>query len=183
MVSSFAPCHCAAWALRHQGEEDETMLSGPEDAHAPRECDAPAVIGLTLNEEFAFRRRLRKTCPSEPWVEAQFKTAYDKDAEGRAIRYRYHDPHVFPPGGERTKMIRCPACGIWMPPNAFENGKCLDHAKHEAWRQSPSALAIEILRRRKRRRKEIELEPEDMISLREEMAKLCIYRKKITRSL
>ena len=159
------------------------MISGPDDAPALRGCKALGVIGLTANEEFAFRRRLRKTCPSEPWVEAQFKTAYDKDAQGRAIRYRYHDPHVFPPGGELTKMIRCPACGIWMPPNTFEKGKCLDHAGHEGWGPSPSALAIDALRRRKRRRKEIDLEPEDMLSLRDEIAKFCIYSKKFTRLL
>jgi len=59
----------------------------------------------------------------------------------------------------------------------------MDHAGHEGWGPSPSALAIEVPRRRKRRRKEIDLEPEDMIGLRGEIAKFCIYRKKITRLL
>jgi hypothetical protein len=76
------------------------------------------AAGLTRFQEIVLKRKLRKACPSEPWVEAQIKIAADKDRWGQPIRYRYHDVHVFPPGGEQTKMIRCPVCGVFNPPNA-----------------------------------------------------------------
>src|SRR5579859_1065622 len=33
---------------------------------------------------------------------------------GTPILYRYHDPHVFPPGGAKTAMVRCPQCGVMV---------------------------------------------------------------------
>src|SRR4051794_28644413 len=94
--------------------------------------------GLSRHEEARLRKQLRRTAPSEPWVEAQFKEVGDVDARGRPIVCRYHDPHVFPPGGADTAMVRCPRCGVFTPPNAIENGACLDHASHDGWGPSPS---------------------------------------------
>jgi hypothetical protein len=158
------------------------MLSHREEVHAPGVGGA-AVVGLTSYEEIALKRRLRKTSPSEPWVEAQIGTMQDTDKSGRPIRYRYHDVRAFPPGGEQTRMIRCPACGIFVPPNAFEHGVCLDHARHEGWGLSASAVAIDDLLRRRRRRKSIRLEPEDATSLKAEIAMFNNKSNKLIRSL
>jgi hypothetical protein len=151
------------------------MLAHPEDARGPQagEAGIGVAVGLTRFEEIVLKRKLRKICPSEPWVEAQINIATDKDRWGQPIRYRYHDVHVFPPGGEQTKMIRCPACGIFNPPNAFEHGKCLDHARHEGWGPSNLASTIAALARRRRRRRGVKLEPEDAASLREEIENFC----------
>jgi len=128
-------------------------------------------VGLSPYQERALKDRLRKKSPSEPWVEAQFTTTLDTDPIGRPILYRYHDPHVFPPGGENTLMIRCPECGILMPPNAFEKGKCLDHAPHRGWGPSPSAVAIRTMERLNGNMEDCPLEPEDTTSLRAEIDK------------
>jgi hypothetical protein len=157
------------------------MLSGPEDPRAQQACGA-AVVGLTAYEELGLKRKLREASPSEPWVEAQIKTARDTDQSCSPIRYRYYDSHAFPPGGEETKMIRCPACGIFMPPNAFEHGQCLDHASHKGWGGSPSARAIAKLRLRRlrcrdRERRDSDLLPEDTASLRAEIERVYKLRK------
>src|SRR5579859_4120282 len=73
-------------------------------------------IGLTQYAEIQLKEKLRKRSPSEPWVEAQIKTNIDVTADGQPIVYRYHDPRVFPPGGEETLMVRCPRCGVFTPP-------------------------------------------------------------------
>ena len=126
-------------------------------------------VGLTQYSEALLKEKLRRRCPSEPWVEAQIKTANDTDADGNPILYRYFDTHVFPPGGEKTKMIRCPKCGIFNPPNAMEHGACLDHASHEGWTPSPSALAFVRLQLLNAEIETCELAPEDTASLRREI--------------
>lgn len=125
--------------------------------------------GLNRLEETRLRQALRKTAPSEPWVDAQFVAISDFDERGRAIVRRMHDPSVFPPGGTRTLMIRCPKCGVLMPPHAFEKGVCLDHADHEGWGPSPSALAIAALQWRNLRLTQTPLEPESISALRAEI--------------
>jgi len=125
--------------------------------------------GLSRVEEARLREQLRGQCPSEPWVEAQFKQIRDVDADGRAVVCRYHDPHVFPPGGDATAMVRCPRCGVLTPPNAFEHGACLDHARHDGWGSSPSAVTIRQLQFYNLRMEESPLEPEDEASLRKEI--------------
>jgi hypothetical protein len=135
------------------------------------------IIGLSAREEDRLKRELRLTTPSEPWIEAQFKTASDKETSGAKLTYRYRDPHVFPPGGPNTRMIRCAECGVFNPPNALEHGNCLDHAEHhQGWGRSPSALAIEALRKLNVELEEAPLEPEDSISLREEISNFKIKR-------
>jgi len=125
------------------------MLAPNQD---PRRDVAPTPshrrrVGLNFQREQDLKRKLRQTAPSEPWVEAQIKSAHDIQEGGGEILYRYHDPHVFPPGGAKTKMKRCPRCGVFTPPNAFEQAICLDCADHaDGWGPSPSAVAIERLR-------------------------------------
>jgi hypothetical protein len=126
-------------------------------------------VGLSAREEDQLKRELRLTTPSEPWVEAQFSTNFDRDPKGLLVAYRYRDPHVFPPGGQKTLMVRCSECGIFNPPNAIEHGKCLDHAKHQGWGPSPSALAIEGLQRLNVRIEQEPLPAEDLRSLQEEI--------------
>jgi hypothetical protein len=126
-------------------------------------------IGLTQYSEVLLKEKLRKRSPSEPWVEEQIKTTDDVDADGKPILYRYFDPHAFPPGGEKTKMIRCPRCGIFNPPNAMEHGLCLDHARHQGWTPSPSALAFVRLQLLNAEIEACELAPEDTASLRREI--------------
>jgi hypothetical protein len=136
---------------------------------------------LTAQQERSLRARLRKTTPSEPWVEAQFKSAEQISCDGSTAAYRYHDPHVFPPGGPlHTKMIRCPKCGVYMPPNAFEHGACLDHARHEGWGPSPSAIAIQRLQLLNLRLSDAQLPPEDTESLRREIRKYEKKHRRIT---
>ncbi len=125
--------------------------------------------GLSREGEARLRKALRRQSPSEPWVEAQFRNVLERDARGQAIIRRFHDPTVFPPGGSRTAMIRCPACDIFMPPGAFEEGVCLDHAEHEGWGPSPSAEAIRGLQHRNLRLLETELPPESASALRREI--------------
>jgi hypothetical protein len=142
----------------------------------------PRRVGLNPYQADRLKARLRAASPSEPWVDAQFGTVVDEDEAGRQIIYHFHDPRVFPPGGADTAMIRCPECGILMPPNAFEDGRCLDHATHTGWGPSPSALAIAALERRHLALQFAPLEPEDAVSLRREIreyeAKLPKSRKK-----
>lgn len=126
-------------------------------------------VGLSAYQEEQIKRELRLSTPSEPWVEAQFKTVLDTDTRGADIVYRYRDPHAFPPGGSQTAMVRCATCGVFNPPNAIEYGNCLDHANHEGWGPSPSAIAIEALRRFHLRLEDSELPPEDVQSLRREI--------------
>jgi hypothetical protein len=126
---------------------------------------------MSIYQELQLKAKLRKRSPSEPWVEAQVQTATDTDADGSAIVYRYHDPHAFPPGGSATAMVRCPACGIFVPPNSIEHGKCLDHAHHTGWGPSPSALAIAALQRRNIRLRDLDLLPDDPESLQQEIIK------------
>jgi hypothetical protein len=133
-----------------------------------RKVKRTARAGLELYEERRLRAKLRKTVPSEPWVDAQIKTTVDFTSDRIPIVYCYHDPLVFPPGQKDTAMIRCPKCGIFNPPNAFEHGACLDHADHDGWGPSPSAVAIAHFIARNLR-SEIELLPEDVHSLLREI--------------
>jgi hypothetical protein len=125
-------------------------------------------VGLSRFGETALRIRLRKMVPSEPWLEAQIKSSFDF-IDGQRVIYRYHDSSVFPPGGTRTKMVRCPRCGVFNPPNAIEHGACLDHARHDAWGPSPSALAFRRLQAMNAVIEEPELPPEDLASLKKEI--------------
>ena len=135
-------------------------------------------VGLSFYAEERLKASLRESAPSEPWVEAQFKTADDVDQEGAAIVYRYHDPHVFPPGGKQTLMRRCPECGVFMPPNSFEHGRCLDHADHRGWGPSPSAVAIAALQLFNLRTEEMPLDAEDRKSLWHEIRAFERARKR-----
>jgi hypothetical protein len=127
-------------------------------------------VGLTALQQRQLQVRLRVFTPSEPWVEAQFKRVIDLDENDRPIVYCYHDPHVFPPGGKKTAMVRCPTCQVFTPPHAFEGGQCLDHSSHEGWGPSPSAVAIATLRHYVLRVEGLaDLEPEDDDSLRLEI--------------
>jgi hypothetical protein len=126
-------------------------------------------IGLSHEDEYYLKQELRRRSPSEPWVEAQIKSAIDVDADGDEIVYRYHDPHAFPPGGANTKMRRCCLCGVFNPPNAMEGGACLDHARHEGWGPSPSAMAFIYLQLMNIDQQPLVLEPEDVESLEREI--------------
>lgn len=127
------------------------------------------AVGLSAYQEALLKRELRLTTPSEPWVEAQFKTVSDTDTDGADIVYRYRDPHAFPPGGAQTAMVRCAECGVFNPPNAIEHDNCLDHANHEGWGPSPSAIAIAALRKLNLELEILDLLPEDSVSLRREI--------------
>jgi hypothetical protein len=159
------------------------MLPNSSDPGSPSaQKNRKRRVGLSLYHEDRLKRQLRESAPSEPWVEAQFITALDQDQEGEPIVYRYHDPRAFPPGGAETGMIRCPVCGIFMPPNAFEDGQCLDHADHSAWGRSPSAIAIEALQMRNLRLIDSPLPSEDISALREEISKFYEKRAQIFKS-
>jgi len=121
--------------------------------------------GLTWHQEQQLKRRLRRTAPSEPWVEAQIVAVKDVDPDGHAIHYILHDPSVFPPGGSQTRMIRCRKCGIYNPPNATEGGCCLDHAGHKGWGPSRSAREIRKMQRLKAGLKFTPLPREDVEGL------------------
>ena len=153
------------------------MLAHPSDPGSlPRQ--PRRRVGLTVYQEDRFKERLRPITCSEPWVEAQFKTAHDVDQSGSSITYRYRDPHVYPPGGASTAMIRCPACGAFNPPNAIEHGRCLDHADHRGWGPSPSAVAIQALQMFNLRMEQAELPPEDVKSLRKEIRRSKIRARR-----
>ncbi len=75
--------------------------------------------GLTAWQEHRLRVRLRRSVPTEPWVDAQLATQTFTGRDGKPIAARYHDPRVFPPGGaRRTSMRWCRECGRWTPPQA-----------------------------------------------------------------
>jgi hypothetical protein len=155
----------------------------PESPHpgstpAPRRR-LPKRVGLTVAKEQRLKRELRLTTCSEPWVEAQIKTVVDRETpSGEPIVYRYHDSKAYPPGGTKTAMRRCPACGVFTPPNSFEHDQCLDHARHDGWGPSPSALAFEKLQIfNLRLEDEVALAPEDVQSLRREIKKFERRRK------
>jgi hypothetical protein len=127
-------------------------------------------VGLSPFKENALKERLRKCTPSEPWVEEQIVTVFKVDASGKRVPCRYHDKKVFPPGGMETLMICCPRCEVFNPPNAMEHGKCLDHAKHNGWGPSPSALAIRRMDRHRITEEHfLMMEPEDEESLLREI--------------
>lgn len=126
-------------------------------------------IGLTVLQEARLRERLRHEVPSEPWLEEQFVNVCEVDGRGKQTIRRVHNPAAFPPGGARTAMVRCPACGVFTPPVALESGKCLDHAEHVGWGPSPSAQAIHGLQFRNLRMAEEPLAPETSAALRKEI--------------
>jgi len=126
--------------------------------------------GLSNLAEARLRRSLRRAAPSEPWVDAQFISVVEHDGRGEHLR-RVHDPRVFPPGGAQTAMKRCPRCGVFTPPSAFEAGVCLDHAEHGNWGRSPSAVAIAALQHLNLRLIDPPLPSESMAALRAEIAR------------
>lgn len=128
----------------------------------------PGTVGNHLLRRL--RERLRREAPSEPWVEAQFRQSRHADERGKPVVVITHDATVFPPGGAKTAMVRCPACGVMTPPQAFENGVCLDHAERDDFPPSPSALAIAGLQYRNLRLPESELPPESVAALKREIA-------------
>lgn len=140
--------------------------SGASSAHGA----AQRRVGLSAWRENRLKAALRPRMPSEPWVEAQFVSACDVAEDGTPILYRYHDPHVFPPGGAETAMRRCRECGVLMPPHILSQGRCIDHADHTGWGPSPSAIAIRALQRFNLRLEVEELPAEDVVSLRQEIA-------------
>lgn len=144
------------------------MLTRPDDSRLPS-ARGKRRVGLSAYQEQRLKEQLRPSLCSEPWLEAQFKSADDVDEAGTPILYRYHDPHVFPPGGAKTAMVRCPLCGILVPPNTIEHDACLDHAPHDGWGPSPSAVAIRALQWFNLRMEDPELPPEDVESLRAEI--------------
>lgn len=97
---------------------------------------------LDQGAEQRLRAALRAQAPSEPWVDAQFEEVEAVDERHRRFVRRRLISGVFPPGGDDTKMIRCPICGILTPPSGMEGGVCLDHVSHAHWGPSPSALAF-----------------------------------------
>lgn len=140
--------------------------------HAQIRSSGTHRSGLSSLQEQRLRQQLRRSAPSEPWVDAQFKTFEDADERGEPVICRCHDPRAFPPGGKHTAMIRCPACGVWTPPNALEQDICLDHSDHEGWGPSPSAVAIRGLQYYHLRIEESELPPETITALKGEIRKI-----------
>ncbi len=76
-------------------------------------------VGVTPPEESRLRRHLRQKAPSEPWIDAQFRTLTDTTPAGQPITCRLHEPHLFPPGGPKTAMKYCRSCGRYTPPNSL----------------------------------------------------------------
>jgi hypothetical protein len=72
-------------------------------------------FSLTPVAESRLRCRLRRACCSEPWVDDQIRTLTDTAPDGEEIVYRFHNPHVFPPGGKKTGMRWCRVCGRFTP--------------------------------------------------------------------
>jgi hypothetical protein len=126
-------------------------------------------VGLNWYQEEKLKERLRTSTPSEPWVEEQIISVMDFDSDGNRIQYCYHNPKGFPPGGEQTRMVRCRICGILNPPNAMEDGACLDHARHKGWGRSPSARAFRKAAMMNAREGPSDLLPEDVDSLLREI--------------
>jgi hypothetical protein len=125
--------------------------------------------GMNRLAEARLRRALRRTACSEPWVDAQFYSVIEDDGREEQVR-RVHDPRVFPPGGAQTRMKRCPRCGVFTPPTAFESGICLDHAENGSWGRSPSAAAIAALQHFTLRLVDPPLPSESIPALRAEIA-------------
>jgi hypothetical protein len=137
--------------------------------------------GLLPLAEAQLRRLLRRSAPSEPWVDAQFKNMAGVDDRGATLVRRVFDPQAFPPGGAETAMIRCPRCGVMTPPVAFERGICLDHAEHSSWGRSPSALAIAALQYRNLRLADPPLPPESVAALRAEIQRFQRQTRSISK--
>lgn len=120
--------------------------------HALNETAARAIqlvvkfAGLSLAEEARLRAGLRRKTPSEPWVDEQLREVQTTNGRGQVVVRRRFDPSAFPPGGNKTKMVKCKTCGIPTPPNAIEDGECLDHREEGNWGKSPSAVALAALR-------------------------------------
>jgi hypothetical protein len=151
------------------------MVAHPNASKSAKRPRRKRRVGLTSYQERVLKDKLRPHTCSEPWVEAQFISANDTDKHGRPILYRYHDARIYPPGGPATAMVRCKVCGVFNPSNAMEDGQCLDHAdevEHGGWGPSPSALAIGALQMRNLRLEVLTLEPEDAVSLRQEIAEM-----------
>ncbi len=66
-----------------------------------------APRGLSAWQEHRLRCRLRRSVPTEPWVDAQVATQAFTGGDGEPVAARYHDARAFPPGGVRGG----PACG------------------------------------------------------------------------
>ena len=75
-------------------------------------------------------------------------------------------------GQEQTLMVRCPACRIFTPPYAFENGDLPGRSGagiSRGWGRSPSAVAIQRLRMRRDELIGLPLEPESTEARRREI--------------
>lgn len=162
-------------------------LSRPSTGLLQQTADVPRPrrTGLSRLTEARLRAKQRRRCPSAPWVDAQFKSIDSTDHRGRPIVCRYHDPSIFPPGGNQTAMIKCPACGVLTPPNAFEAGICMDERKptdslesHLGWGRSPSALSIEKIRALRQRRPTLSLRPESTAALKQEIERAKLKAQK-----
>jgi hypothetical protein len=126
--------------------------------------------GLSKLAEERLRQKLRRTAPSEPWVDVQFISVADRQ-DDRAIAVRIHNPDAFPPGGSKTAMKCCPRCGVMTPPFAFEGGICLDHRERGEWGPSPSARAIAALQHMNLRLVDSPLPSESTAALRRQIAR------------
>jgi hypothetical protein len=127
-------------------------------------------VGLCRYQEEQLKEKLRRCTPSEPWVEEQIVNVADVDADGNRIHYCYYNPKGFPPGGEKTLMVRCRICGTYTPPHAMEQGMCLDHAIPKGRGRSPSAQAFRKAARLNFREEfKNDLAPEDTASLLREI--------------
>ena len=75
--------------------------------------------GLSAWQEGRLRARLRRSAPTEPWVDVQVGEQTFTGPDGEPVVARFHDGRPFPPGGaKRTPMRWCRQCGRWTPPQA-----------------------------------------------------------------
>jgi hypothetical protein len=94
-------------------------LPSPDSSRSSRSRSPAVPRGLSAWQEHRLRIRLRRSAPTEPWVDAQLASQTFTGPDGEPVVARYHDAHVFPPGGpRRTGMRWCRACGRWTPPQA-----------------------------------------------------------------
>src|SRR5689334_9374048 len=98
----------------------QRFLSDPGSGLNVKVKQHPA--SLSAAQEARLKYKLRREAPSEPWVEAQFRTLQEECGNGKIVVRRIHDTSVFPPGGARTRMVRCAQCKVFNPPGAIEDG-------------------------------------------------------------
>ncbi len=69
-----------------------------------------------------------KVCCSQPWVDAVVVSE-----AGNHGRIWYRLDGVFPPGGNKTLMRKCPSCGRICPPNGQKGNPCCDCEAADSW--------------------------------------------------